>query len=98
MLKKWLDQVSAEVNRPPKNARFSVRDGDITLDAPAEIGFQTDTDTLIATAQAAIQQGVTGLYLPAEVREPILHGGEYARMGLRQHHCGGHLIVCRFTA
>ena len=71
MLKEWLDQVSTEANRPPKNARFSVRDGDITLDAPAEIGFQTDTDTLIATAQAAIQQGVTGLYLPAEVREPV---------------------------
>ena len=98
MLKKWLDQVSTEATRPPKNARFSVRDGDITLDAPAEIGFQTDTDTLIATAQAAIQQGVTGLYLPAEVREPVYTAENMHRMGLRQHHCGGHLIVCRFTA
>ena len=71
ILQEWLDQVSTEATRPPKNARLTVRDGDITLDVPAEIGYHTDTDTLIATAQAAIQQGVTALYLPAEVREPI---------------------------
>ena len=71
MLQGWLNQVSTEATRPAKNARLSVLNGDVTLAAPAEMGYETNTDSLIATAQAAIQQGVTALYLPAEVREPI---------------------------
>ncbi len=70
MLQGWLDHVSSEATRPAKNARLTVLDGDVTLAAPAEMGYETNTDSLIATAQAAIQQGVTALYLPAEVREP----------------------------
>lgn len=71
LLEEWLGQVSAEATRSPRNARYSVKDDDITLDAPAEMGYTTNTDILIATAQAAIQQGVTALYLPAEVQEPL---------------------------
>lgn len=70
-LEEWLAQVSVEATRFPKNARFSVKEDTVSLDAPAEMGYTTNTDILIATAQAAIQQGVTALYLPAEVNEPM---------------------------
>lgn len=69
-LQAWLDQVAVEAARAPLNARFTVRNDTVQLAAPAEQGYQTDTDVLIATAQAAIEQGITALYLPAEVREP----------------------------
>jgi vancomycin resistance protein YoaR len=71
MLHEWLDQVSVEATRPPKNARFTVRDKEVLLEAPAEVGYRTKTDTLVATAQAAIQQGLTALYLPADVEQPM---------------------------
>lgn len=70
LLQEWLDQVSVEATRPPLNARFTVRDEAVHLQAPAEQGYQTDSDVLLATAQAAIEQGITALYLPAEVQEP----------------------------
>ena len=71
MLQDWLGQVAVEAARPPKNARFTVTDDDVTLAAPAAVGYQTDGEILFATAQAAIQQGVTALYLPANVEEPV---------------------------
>ncbi len=70
MLRDWLDQVAVEATRPPQNARFTVRDEEVHLTVPAEQGYQTDSDVLLATAQAAIEQGITALYLPAEVQEP----------------------------
>ena len=71
MLQNWLARVAVEATRPPLNARFTVREKSVHLDVPAKQGYQTDSDVLIATAQAAIEQGVTALYLPAEVREPV---------------------------
>ena len=70
MLREWLDQVAVEATRPALNARFTVRDKIVHLAVPAEQGYQTDSDVLLATAQAAIEQGITALYLPAEVQEP----------------------------
>ena len=70
-LQEWLDRVGAEATRPPKNARFSVQKREVTLETPAEVGYRTDTDILLATAQAAIERGVTALYLPAEVEQPL---------------------------
>lgn len=70
MLQEWLDEVAYEATRPPLNARFTVREEKVQLEAPGEQGYQTDSDVLLATAQAAIEQGITALYLPAQVREP----------------------------
>lgn len=70
MLQEWLEHVADEATRPPTNARFTVRDEKVHLNSPAEQGYQTDSDVLLATAQAAIEQGITALYLPAEVQEP----------------------------
>ena len=83
---------------PQRMHDFPFRDGDITLDAPAEIGFQTDTDTLIATAQAAIQQGVTGLYLPAEVREPVYTADNMHKWGFDNIIAEGTSSVCWFAS
>ncbi|MDE2815126.1 MAG: VanW family protein [Chloroflexota bacterium] len=70
-LQAWLEQVAVEATRPPINARLTVRDEEVHLQEPAEQGYQTDSDVLLATAQAAIEQGITALYLPAEVQEPV---------------------------
>lgn len=71
LLQEWLDEVSQEATRPPLNARFTVRDEEVHLQEPAAQGYQTDSDVLLATAQAAIEQGITALYLPAQVQEPM---------------------------
>ena len=73
-LQKWLAPIAAEAARPVKNARFTVRGDTVTVAEPAAVGYRTNTDTVLATAQAAIRQGVTALYLPAEVEEPAYTG------------------------
>ncbi len=67
----WLEPIAAEAARPVKNARFTVDGDDVTVATPAAVGYHTDTETILATAQAAIRQGVTALYLPADVEEPV---------------------------
>ena len=84
ILQDWLGQVAAEAARPPLNARFSVREKNVFLDSPAKQGYQTDSDVLMATAQAAIEQGVTALYLPAEVREPVYTAGNMHKWGFEE--------------
>ncbi len=71
MLGEWLGRVSEEATRPAKNARFTVGEGGVSVTTPAKPGFIANADTLLATAQTAIQQGLTALYVPAEVQEPM---------------------------
>ncbi len=82
---RYLDTLSGEIEKNPKNAIFGENDKhEIILVEPSESGSELDKPGAILSIRDAIESGLERAILPVRTSEPEIADGDSDRLGIRE--------------
>lgn len=85
----WAQQVSADINRPPRNARIDVQPGAVRL-KPAQVGYETQLEATVERIQGAAFASAAPIPVGVHVVRPAIGDAD-----LQPEVRGAHALVSR---
>lgn len=80
----YLNSIGGEINQDPKDAKFSVTNGQVTTFALSQTGYTLDVDKAKATIAQAILQKTSAIDLPVAVTQPKVASDSANAMGIKE--------------
>jgi vancomycin resistance protein YoaR len=89
LLRRWAQQVSADINRPPRNARIDVQPGSVRL-KPAQVGYATNPASTVERIQGTAFASAAPVPVGVRIVRPAIGDAD-----LQPEVRGAHAMVSR---